>query len=147
MFWAFILKIKYLPKESSNQKRSTIYAAGRCNTALFRVSSLSRQRNWQQERPWESPGLGVCAGVEACGLHGGPRGLGTKDRCGFSSPEPRENVLWSAASQPCEIKISKCHVLRGLGGCYCSKTGRTTWPLGHVGPERRAWLCGQKHAF
>lgn len=85
VFWAFILKIKCPPKESSNhQKSSRISAAVHVTLpSLGLVLSPSRRAGsmctpGEAQELWWGDDCGLLAGLE-----------GTKDRCGLSShPKP-----------------------------------------------------------
>lgn len=128
MFWAFLWEIKYLPKESSNQsKRGRVCWAGRWSTALFRVSAFSCKGSWWQSAPGDPPGRGL--GGKMTGLHRGLEGLGTKDRCGRSSPSQGECSVVSSFSamqnkKPQMPRSQRCGAVTVQGG----QDNMAPWP-------------------
>lgn len=98
----------FLKRAVINQKRSRISAQAVVTLPSLGLVLPPARGPGSSSAPGRALGWGRLeagvGGVGDCGLHVGLEGLGTKDRCGLSSREPGENVLWSAASQPCKIK-------------------------------------------
>lgn len=64
-----------------------MYAADRCNTASLRLVLSPARVASSASAPGALWGWG-CEGADDCGLLVAVEGLGTKDRCGLSNPEP-----------------------------------------------------------